>query len=105
MTDEEFFLEYCEVIDLHLVKRVGLIADEDGTCVFFGEGGCEIYDERPRQCRSFPFWATNLVDEAAWRSVTTRCPGANQGTLHTATEIADCLQAEVEDPLLDLDED
>jgi Fe-S-cluster containining protein len=27
----------------------------DGKCLFYGNGGCSIYDIRPRICREFPF--------------------------------------------------
>lgn len=29
---------------------------ESYNCLFFSEGGCQIYDVRPKQCRTFPFW-------------------------------------------------
>jgi Fe-S-cluster containining protein len=33
----------------------------DGDCVFYDqEQGCTIYSVRPRQCRTWPFWHTNV---------------------------------------------
>ncbi len=39
---------------------------ENGDCVFWDDG-CTIYPERPRQCRTFPFWGETL--ELAFRLV------------------------------------
>ena len=46
---------------------------EDGVaCVFFDNGRCAIYDVRPNQCKTFPFWdffKTNVSE------VKKECPG------------------------------
>jgi len=41
------------------------------ACIFF-EKGCKIYDVRPKQCRTFPFWEyfKNNIDE-----LLKECPG------------------------------
>jgi hypothetical protein len=31
------------------------ISDNNYACIFF-DRGCQIYDVRPKQCRTFPFW-------------------------------------------------
>ena len=36
---------------------------------------------RPRQCRTWPFWASNLATPAAWERMCERCPGGNRGPL------------------------
>src|SRR5262245_14353296 len=52
----------------------------DGDCVFYDtEAGCTIYDVRPRQCRTWPFWPSNLKSAAAWERTKSTCPGAGQG--------------------------
>jgi Fe-S-cluster containining protein len=48
---------------------------------------CTIYEARPYQCRSFPFWKRHLVSSREWEKVGDRCPGINRGKLHTASEI------------------
>ncbi|MBD3794393.1 MAG: YkgJ family cysteine cluster protein [Epsilonproteobacteria bacterium] len=32
------------------------IATDNFACIFFENGKCNIYEARPRQCRTFPFW-------------------------------------------------
>lgn len=59
------------------------------ACVFLDEAGqCSIYDLRPKQCRTFPFWPELLDSEGAWeRDVASFCPGVGQGDLHDVNEI------------------
>lgn len=66
----------------------------DGSCVYWSSGrGCEVYEARPRQCRTFPFWRRHLETEAHWSALTEECPGAGRG------EIFD--QAAIEERLAD----
>jgi len=30
--------------------------DDVYNCIFFQDGKCSVYDVRPNQCRTFPFW-------------------------------------------------
>src|SRR6516164_2331757 len=39
----------------------------NGDCVFYdASAGCTIYHVRPRQCRTWPFWESNLASPEAW---------------------------------------
>ena len=54
--------------------------DGDHDCVFLergddGRAGCSIYDARPTQCRTWPFWPENLRSRSAWRQAAKDCPG------------------------------
>jgi len=55
----------------------------NGDCTFFNgyTRTCSIYPARPKQCRTWPFWDSNLADENAWNSLKSSCPGINQGDL------------------------
>jgi uncharacterized protein len=60
----------------------------NGDCVFYDrEEGCVIYPVRPRQCRTWPFWESNVEDEEAWEETCRICPGSGQGELIPAEEI------------------
>ncbi|SRR6266404_5669609 len=60
----------------------------NGDCVFYEQGeGCTIYPVRPRQCRTWPFWASNTATPEDWQETCQVCPGAGQGELISAEEI------------------
>ena len=61
-------------------------------CILWGENGCDFYADRPLQCKSFPFWKSNLSSKAAWDLQASTCPGMNNGELHSQKEI-DCTSA------------
>ncbi|MFT7464557.1 MAG: Fe-S-cluster containining protein [Pseudohongiellaceae bacterium] len=50
------------------------------ACVFLEDGRCSIYELRPNQCRTFPFWPEVLADQDTWdRDVASFCPGVGAG--------------------------
>jgi uncharacterized protein len=60
----------------------------NGDCVFWDrERGCTVYPVRPRQCRTWPFWESNVTTPAAWERTREACPGAGQGELIPVEEI------------------
>lgn len=78
-------------------RRVGrersLRERANGDCVFYDrERGCTIYPVRPRQCRTWPFWESNIATPEDWQRTCEVCPGAGQGELISAEEISRRLQ-------------
>jgi Fe-S-cluster containining protein len=60
----------------------------NGDCVFFDHRrGCTVYPVRPRQCRTWPFWESNVATPEAWRQTCAVCPGSGKGELISAEEI------------------
>ena len=62
------------------------------NCIFVrarrdGTQTCAIYPVRPPQCRSWPFWNSNLRDPESWALAALRCPGINRGPLLCCDEI------------------
>ena len=66
----------------------------DGDCVFLEpeSRGCRVYEARPRQCRTWPFWAQNLTGPRAWERAAEECPGCDSGRLHSGAEIRALLE-------------
>jgi uncharacterized protein len=61
----------------------------NGDCVFWRRGGgCQVYDQRPRQCRTWPFWQRIVADRPAWEAAARDCPGMDHGQLHPGAAIA-----------------
>jgi uncharacterized protein len=70
-------------------RGVSLIEKANHDCVFFQRGqGCTVYAERPKQCRTWPFWGGVVRDEESWRHAGEGCPGIGRGAVHDAASIA-----------------
>lgn len=63
---------------------------EDGKnldCLFLKKKRCTIYEARPTQCRTWPFWPEVLNAKTWSQEVTTFCPGVGKGKLHSFESI------------------
>ena len=75
------------------VRQVGIRKSlkeySNGDCVFFDNQTrkCKVYNARPRQCRTWPFWDSNVRDEQAWRETCQACPGSGKGKLYQLEEL------------------
>jgi Fe-S-cluster containining protein len=49
------------------------------ACPFLDGARCTVYEARPGQCGSFPFWPENLESRANWDDLASFCPGVGQG--------------------------
>ncbi|MBI2570234.1 MAG: YkgJ family cysteine cluster protein [Candidatus Schekmanbacteria bacterium] len=58
--------------------RLSLLEKANGDCIFW-DGGCTIYEARPLQCRTYPFWSGNLQSPELWTMTAAECPGIGQG--------------------------
>ena len=63
--------------------RVSLREYANGDCIFLDGASrrCSIYPVRPAQCRTWPFWNSNLESPEAWREAQSGCPGMGRGDL------------------------
>lgn len=52
---------------------------DNGKCPFLKEGKCGVYEARPIQCRTFPFWPENVATPTRWKMLEEFCPGINKG--------------------------
>lgn len=95
----KFIKQYCRTVDLDIVKRVSLIEKSNHDCIFWNNG-CTIYEARPLQCRSYPFWVHNLFNEETWKNVGVSCPGINKGKLHSKEDIDEWLDKRIEEPFV-----
>ena len=57
-------------------------------CVFYeADRGCTVYEQRPQQCRTWPFWRGNIASREHWASAAEECPGIGQGEAYSASHI------------------
>lgn len=87
VTTEQFILMYCRWIESDDgLEYLSLRERKNMECIFW-KNGCEAYEARPTQCRTYPFWTNVLQDSSTWETESKDCPGINRGTLHTCDEI------------------
>jgi Fe-S-cluster containining protein len=77
-------------------RRKSLIEMPNGDCVFLERPSmrCKVYIARPQQCRTWPFWSTNLRTPEDWAKTAQRCPGAAKGRLYSLGQIHAALEQE-----------
>jgi hypothetical protein len=73
-TEEEFKRRYTRIVEgqLCLVDLPG-----SADCVFLKEKRCSVYESRPVQCRTFPWWLHNLQTPKQWKEAAKDCEGIN----------------------------
>jgi Fe-S-cluster containining protein len=56
-------------------------------CIFLdrerirGKAVCGIYEDRPAQCRTWPFWSEIIATRQTWERTKRTCPGLDKGPL------------------------
>jgi Fe-S-cluster containining protein len=70
-------------------------------CQFLQGSRCSVYEGRPTQCRTWPFWPENLNARTWNREVSNYCAGVGQGKLYSSQEILKIIEeAKAGDPSL-----
>jgi len=83
LSRSEVLERYCRRVQLGIAERVSLKEKKNFDCIFWEESGCAIYNYRPLQCRSYPFWAAIVGSQEAWEREANHCPGINRGKKHS----------------------
>ncbi len=100
ISTEEVAHRYCRRVETGVVSRLSLREQPNRDCVFWIDGECSVYEHRPLQCRSYPFWPAHLGSRSEWDELERECPGVNIGTRHSAESIRAWLTAHEREPLL-----
>jgi Fe-S-cluster containining protein len=94
-----FISRYTKVVRGFGPPRISLVEKQGFDCIFFDYSSdpvctdrvCKVYDARPYQCSSYPFWKKNLVYRSDWDRTARFCPGLNRGRTYSREEIEDFL--------------
>jgi Fe-S-cluster containining protein len=81
-------LTFAETTERDAKGRLSLrcvVTPDGGACRFLKDNRCSVYEVRPRQCRSFPFWPDHLKSAEAWAAVP--CEGVGRGELISVAEV------------------
>ncbi len=92
LTTEQFFDQYtCETSMGRSLKETR--TDFGLDCVFLdrssvpGKVICSVYEHRPEQCRTWPFWPSNLGNARMWEQAGVNCPGLGHGHCYSPEHI------------------
>lgn len=77
-------------------KQWVLNNDFNKPCRFLKNGRCSVYEARPTQCRTFPFWPELMVNLKTYNEVKKDCPGIGKGNDVTHAQLAEQIEADKE---------
>jgi Fe-S-cluster containining protein len=91
-------LSVAEFTRTHTKKEDGMygLLYPDKDCPFFKNNKCGVYEARPWQCRTWPFWPENMNQDVWEREVAGFCPGVGKGKLYSAEEIEAILKKKMD---------
>lgn len=92
ITAQEFIRQYTHMTSegrsLNEKKSVGGL-----DCIFLdrekipGKAVCGVYEDRPVQCRTWPFWPSVIRSRTSWERAKRVCPGMDKGKKHDLVQI------------------
>jgi Fe-S-cluster containining protein len=86
ISTDEFLHEYTRqtVFGRSLIERP---TPHGLDCIFLdrtsipGKAVCGVYEDRPAQCRTWPFWPSIIASRRNWEHTKRTCPGIDKGPL------------------------
>lgn len=95
LDDDEFHRLHARRVDGRWSLKERVLDDGRHDCVFLdretipGKAICGVYEARPTQCRTWPFWPENLTTRRAWSRAKAGppCPGMDSGALFPVERI------------------
>ena len=94
ITTSAFTRKYCRQTGGHWHLR-----DPQKSCEFLDGTRCSVYEGRPAQCRTWPFWPENMNARTWNDDISKFCPGVGKGRLYTKEEILEQLRQDPVSPL------
>lgn len=89
----DFQKKYCDQTQgiWHLKENKAL-----PDCMFLKEKRCSVYEARPNQCRTWPFWP-EVMNAKTWKAeVESFCPGVGKGKIWSKAEIETLMKMDIE---------
>jgi Fe-S-cluster containining protein len=75
LTLKAFQQKYARYIDGRYSLREKTTDHQTFDCIFLAGKKCTIYDLRPKQCRTFPWWPAVLETKESWNETASYCEG------------------------------
>ena len=86
LSTRAFTRRHCLRTDGHWHLR-----DFTDQCAYLDGVRCRVYEARPEQCRTWPFWPENMSPRAWSKEVAGYCPGVGKGRVVSGPEIVQLL--------------
>ncbi|OQX28501.1 MAG: hypothetical protein B0D92_08585 [Spirochaeta sp. LUC14_002_19_P3] len=86
LSAEIFTKQYCRMVNIGTDIRVSLLETSDNDCIFWNQK-CTVYEARPHQCRTYPFWPSIVSSKEQWCREGCDCPGIGRGKNYSREEI------------------
>lgn len=95
------FEDFCKKYVRQVGQKYSLIEHpRTYDCVFLKDKKCQIYQVRPTQCRTFPYWPSTLESPEAWREAARHCEGIrHDAPVVPVEEIESQLKRQIESEL------
>ncbi|MCF7801201.1 MAG: YkgJ family cysteine cluster protein [Candidatus Marinimicrobia bacterium] len=77
---------------LEIHKNRYVLKSRGDACILLENEACIVYPARPVQCRTFPFWPSNLKSKYRWKMTQLECEGIGKGRLYSQSEIEHILK-------------
>lgn len=78
MPTQTFMIKYVRRRDNRYALNEIKVKDDEYACVFLKDKKCTLYHNRPKQCRTFPWWQHNLNSPRSWQLAAGECEGINE---------------------------
>lgn len=75
---ELFRRRYIRFIDNRFALIEKKITEVQYDCIFLKDNKCSVYQARPIQCRTYPWWQQNLNSQESWDLAAQECEGINK---------------------------
>jgi uncharacterized protein len=90
ITKKEFLKKYTRSFK----NKISLLENNANyDCIFLKDKKCSIYNSRPSQCRTYPFWKSCLKSKTSWEDQKKYCPGIDntEGKFYSIEDIKNIL--------------
>lgn len=77
ISGESFKRQYVRQRDNRYALIERKMQNGDFDCIFLKDKKCMVYQARPVQCRTFPWWQENIHSKESWQEAAASCEGIN----------------------------
>ncbi len=73
--------KYLRVVNVGEYYQLSLLEKSNNECIFLENNKCSIYNNRPIQCRTYPFWPQIISSKENYLKEKDYCPGIGNGKI------------------------